>query len=750
MRFILLALLLAAATQLSGQTVLTNFDDINNVTVSTSQTKSSLFSMMPTVVDNPDRGGINATAKCLGATNVANADWYGNVVSLRLNTPVTITATNRYLTMLLWRGVQAKDCRIAINGYEEANEVYCEKVANTAQWERVVIDLGYKHLNETLNEIYVIYSCNWESPRSGWGAASYYIDEVVLSSIGNIPDATVAIDASRQYQTIHHFGASDAWAMDFVGRYFNSNEKETAARRLFCKSFDANGNPEGIGLSGWRFNVGAGSAAQGDNSNIEEVTRRTECFMNADGTWDWTRQQGQRYFLEKAKRFGVEHFIFFSNSAPVFMTRTGVANARGTYRCNLDANKMPAFADFLTGVAEHFINQGYNVSLISPLNEPQFDWNDGQEGSPWDNSDIKKMAQELNRSIKDRGLNTRMLLPESAQYDRMYGGSILQRASNQLTQLFKSGATNYIGNLETLAPYAAGHSYWTYKNNKSLKDARMKVREVADDAGIGLMQTEFSFLEVPEENTGFPTSNPGYMDYALYMAKVIHGDLVYANMSAWNYWTAMAQEQYGHLNRFYLMRLQGNDGDPNYGPLTSGGIVEENKDMWVLGNYSLFIRPGYKRLNLTGGDEMNNVLASAWLAPDSSKLVVVYVNTSSVRRYSGIKLQNLDREVTDMKKYVTYSTSNLGLSTTVTTMDRLVLPARSVSTVVISLAKPSPALPGDVNGDGTVDIDDLNIIINIVLGQASAAHYDGRADVNGDGSVDIDDGNAIINRVLGQ
>lgn len=85
MRFILLALLLAAATQLSGQTVLTNFDDINNVTVSTSQTMSSLFTMMPTVVDNPDRGGINATAKCLGATNVANADWYGNVVSLRLN-----------------------------------------------------------------------------------------------------------------------------------------------------------------------------------------------------------------------------------------------------------------------------------------------------------------------------------------------------------------------------------------------------------------------------------------------------------------------------------------------------------------------------------------------------------------------------------------------------------------------------------------------------------------------------------------
>ena len=54
---------------------------------------------------------------------------------------------------------------------------------------------------------------------------------------------------------------------------------------------------------------------------------------------------------------------------------------------------------------------------------------------------------------------------------------------------------------------------------------------------------------------------------------------------------------------------------------------------------------------------------------------------------------------------------------------------------------------GYVNGDGTVDISDVNAIINIILGTA-ASSYKGNADVNGDGSVDIADVNAIINIIL--
>ncbi|MBR6283199.1 MAG: chitobiase/beta-hexosaminidase C-terminal domain-containing protein [Muribaculaceae bacterium] len=52
---------------------------------------------------------------------------------------------------------------------------------------------------------------------------------------------------------------------------------------------------------------------------------------------------------------------------------------------------------------------------------------------------------------------------------------------------------------------------------------------------------------------------------------------------------------------------------------------------------------------------------------------------------------------------------------------------------------------GDVNGDKVVDIDDVNIIINIILGKSAQTT---QADVNQDGAVDIDDVNMIINLML--
>ena len=54
---------------------------------------------------------------------------------------------------------------------------------------------------------------------------------------------------------------------------------------------------------------------------------------------------------------------------------------------------------------------------------------------------------------------------------------------------------------------------------------------------------------------------------------------------------------------------------------------------------------------------------------------------------------------------------------------------------------------GDLDGSGTVDVDDLNIIINMMLGKAEKALV---ADLNADGNVDVDDMNRIINIMLGK
>lgn len=62
----------------------------------------------------------------------------------------------------------------------------------------------------------------------------------------------------------------------------------------------------------------------------------------------------------------------------------------------------------------------------------------------------------------------------------------------------------------------------------------------------------------------------------------------------------------------------------------------------------------------------------------------------------------------------------------------------------VHMAKPEPAIPGDVNSDNTVDIADINSLIAVMLQQKSADEFNGHADVNGDGTIDIADINAII------
>lgn len=57
---------------------------------------------------------------------------------------------------------------------------------------------------------------------------------------------------------------------------------------------------------------------------------------------------------------------------------------------------------------------------------------------------------------------------------------------------------------------------------------------------------------------------------------------------------------------------------------------------------------------------------------------------------------------------------------------------------------------GDVNSDGKVDVSDVNIVINVMLGKNQDPQVKLWADLNDDGSVDVSDVNAVINIMLGK
>src|SRR6056297_2765252 len=76
----------------------------------------------------------------------------------------------------------------------------------------------------------------------------------------------IYIDLSTQYQTIQNFGASDCWSFQKIGKWKEEN-REKVADLLFSKE-------EGIGLSAWRFNIGAGV----DTNRISDPWRTAETF----------------------------------------------------------------------------------------------------------------------------------------------------------------------------------------------------------------------------------------------------------------------------------------------------------------------------------------------------------------------------------------------------------------------------------------------------------------------------------------
>lgn len=497
---------------------------------------------------------------------------------------------------------------------------------------------------------------------------------------GTSVEKSVSINAGQTFQTLAGFGASDCWMPAYVGKYWTSG-RDKISELLFSSEIQS-GNPKGIGLSMWRVNLGGGSAGQGDDSGIEDKSRRAESYLTDDLSFDWTRCEGQRYFMNRAKEFGCESMVLFSNTPPVQYTYNGkgFSNRGGT--SNLKSEHYTDFAAYMADVARHYLNEGYPVTHISPVNEPQYNWESGQEGSGWTNDEIARLARELDKELTQRNLSTEILLGESGDWEYLYKIKNDNNRSNVLSAFFTAGSSAYVGDLEHVKKRICGHSYWTDGTWDGMRNVRAQVAQAAQKQDIDVWQSEWSML-----GDGYSSSEfAGYdaateMDIALYMSKVIHNDLTVAGVSSWSYWTSMDMPRWGHKNRFLLIALTpvgGVEGD-----VEQEGSYQATPTLWVLGNYSRFIRPGYRRISLEL-NESRSFFGSAWISPESDKIVAVYTNLSE----KGVRLNEThtgwNNEVKEVTTYTTTANKNLKEST-VTNSQQVILDAESVTTVVYNL-----------------------------------------------------------------
>ena len=472
---------------------------------------------------------------------------------------------------------------------------------------------------------FIVASCEEESPSAG---------DTENPNDGEL----IFIDPSVSFQTIEGFGASDAWRTQFVGANWPSEKKEGIADLLFSREEKEDGSPRGIGLSMWRFNIGAGSAEQGITSDIANEWRRSECFLNQDGTYDWNKQSGQQWFLRAAKERGVETLLGFVNSPPVYFTKNGKAYSAGGNRLNIEAGKVEDFAEFLTNVSLHFEQEGLVLNYLSPVNEPQWNWDSpSQEGSPATNGDIATLVRALSEKLEDRNGKTEIVVPEAGELQFLYGEMGNPKRENQANAFFNTVSSDYIGNLSNVKNVVLGHSYFTTADVNTLIDVRKNLNNRLNGMGNapGFWQSEFCMLETADD-IGDGWGRDLGMGTALYVAKVIHFDLTLANAASWSWWTALSQGDYKD-GLIYLdngVREDGSPLDPEAESLKNDGNYRESKLLWALGNYSRFIQPGMVRIksgfSIPKAEtfQASNLMFSAFRESSGQKMVIVFVNYS--------------------------------------------------------------------------------------------------------------------------
>ncbi|MCE7040466.1 glycoside hydrolase [Dyadobacter sp. CY312] len=433
---------------------------------------------------------------------------------------------------------------------------------------------------------------------------------------------TLTINPGKTFQSIDHFGASDAWACQFVGNWPDA-KKNAIADLLFSQDLLPNGQPKGIGLSLWRFNIGGGTAEQGSGSGIGDEWRRAESFLNEDGTYNWNKQAGQVWFLNAAKERGVNEFLAFPNSPPVNFTinKKGYANNGKT---NLAPSEFPKFANYLADVISGVKQKtGITFNHVSPVNEPQWDWSDGgQEGTPYYNNEIAQITKSLSAALIKQNLNTKIDIAEAGQIEYLYSEFNKQERQNQIFAFFDKSSSNYVGDLPNLSKSISGHSYFTTSPYRTAVEKRTKLAETVKNAGLKYWMSEYCILG---DNDGDINGNGKDLgiDPGLYVAKVIHNDLVNANASAWHWWIAVSPYDY----KDGLVYIDKNKTDGNY---------QSSKMLWALGQYSRFIRPGAIRTEITADRTDNDLLISSYTNTNGD-IVSVIINAGSAAKEVVVK-----------------------------------------------------------------------------------------------------------------
>ena len=275
--------------------------------------------------------------------------------------------------------------------------------------------------------------------------------------------------------------------------------------------------------------------------------------------------------------------------------------SNGTTICNsgsgngsLMSGSYGAYATYLSNYIASVTNQGVTLYALSIQNEPDY-CPTSYDGAAWTGANFHDfITNNLGPKLASAGqTSVRIIMPEAANWNGS-GGSGLAGESDAC--MADAGCYDFIG-------INAWHDYdatWSSPN---------AVPNPYTSLDKGYWETEASGISgLSNLSLCDGCWDPSMADGLLW-ASIIDNRMAVANANAWHFWWL--------INR---------NGD-NEGLINQDGVTT-SKRMYVLGQYSKFVRPGWVRIDATHAPT-GGVTVSAYKDPNSGNFAIVVTNQNS-------------------------------------------------------------------------------------------------------------------------
>lgn len=431
------------------------------------------------------------------------------------------------------------------------------------------------------------FSSHWL--RAGWRScllALLLVSGTFLfmhqAPIAHAQSSTISIDANTTYQTIDGFGTS---LVDQTGAQtggplpldlyqMNATQQQQILDLLFNSS-------TGAGLSIDRFELGAGYFYGVPDFTVEPNNPGSPT-ATPSYVWDHSADH-QVWIAQQAQQRGVSQFYADAWSAPAFMKNndsvSGLGSLCGEVSCS-SGDWRQAYANYLVQYLKDYQSEGINVSHVAFDNEPGS--GSSYQSMSWTSAQLTDFVNVLGPTFASAHLSTSVACCDEAGYSNS------STALN--TVLADPTAASYLG-------VASVHGYGT--------GGVVSPFTSATNAGKHTWETEYSCIG-DSWNTLYSSGNCD----GRYWSDNIYQTLI-NGVNAYFSWTGA----WGHTDNEDLIQL------------TSSTSYQVSSRLWVMGNYSRYVRPGATRIGASSGD--GNMLVTAFKNTDGSYALVVDNHESS-------------------------------------------------------------------------------------------------------------------------